>query len=91
MSEWISVDERLPDENERVICYGTSEYGDQSNKFVAPGYRWVCRDENRWSTLEWDGVGGNEWFGTVTHWMPLPEPPILSTPNLSKDKNTVTE
>jgi len=81
MSEWVAVSERLPPENETVICYGTSEYGDQKTLMVEPGnyrtYTVIPTGEikSNWSTLNYDGIGGCEYFGTVTHWMPLPDPP----------------
>jgi hypothetical protein len=75
MNGWIKVSDRMPEENERVICYGVHEYG-KEEFYVAPGY-WFYKHEGKvqWSTLEWDGVGGNQYFRTVTHWQPLPVPP----------------
>jgi hypothetical protein len=77
MCDWIAASERLPEENERVICYGTSEYGDQTTFNVEAGYRLICNGRDIWSTLEYDGIGGNNWFGIVTYWMPMPEPPKI--------------
>ena len=55
-TEWISVEERLPDRNGRYLTHCNVE-----------GQSLVC-------ILYFCKVGGfNE--GTVTHWMPLPEPP----------------
>ena len=67
--KWISVDERLPDDFDGVLMYIKND-----------GYKWVHM-----------GVyeGGQEWFiydermdlmslapeESVTHWMPLPDPP----------------
>lgn len=73
MNKWIPITESLPKEHERVICRGTHEYGDQTTFNVQAGYRWNCNGKDIWSTLEWDGCGGNDWFGEVTHWMPFPE------------------
>ena len=57
-SEWISVEDRLPERNGRYITHCKIE-----------GQSLVC-------VLYYCKVGGfNE--GTVTHWMPLPEPPKM--------------
>ena len=63
-SEWISVDERLPGVTGNYICCVKDRNG---NSWTIP----VC-----WS-LEmktWFGKLG-ELKNSVTHWMPLPEPP----------------
>ena len=60
MSEWISVKERLPDTEERVlVCLDLEKatpIGQDTDRFV---------DNRRWV----------RWNGAVTHWMPLPPPP----------------
>jgi hypothetical protein len=56
-SEWISVEERLPERNGRYLTHCNVE-----------GQSLVC-------ILYYCKVGGfND--GAVTHWMPLPEPPM---------------
>lgn len=59
--EWISVDDRLPEKIQIVIaCLG--------------GIDIVMADYYNDSKTFW--VGASEYRpGTVTHWMPLPEPP----------------
>lgn len=64
-NEWVSVDERLPTPGERVIA--------TDGQFVGEGYFDSC--------CGWFRYGGFEWRffdveGDVTHWMPLPEPPV---------------
>lgn len=63
MSEWISVEDRLPDDvsvQGMVVCIidnkhiAFGEYADNYGKFACYGY----------------GITDD-----VTHWMPLPEPP----------------
>ena len=61
-SEWISVEERLPEENGEYLVY--TKYG------------WF--DVERFKLWDDDDTDGGYWWeyeGIVTHWMPLPEPP----------------
>ena len=76
MSEWISVAERLPDEEQVVICSGFIFNNPELGRFVEPS---VFFRGNFFF------VGQNEYGETCadldvdmhppTHWMPLPEPP----------------
>ena len=58
MPQWISVDDRLPEDDEIVI---------------------ICTDENFIYAGELVGdtwiLDNDSWTATVTHWMPLPQPP----------------
>lgn len=56
--EWISVDERLPNEAESVLAYGET------------GICFATRYEGDWLTPM-------IYPGELTHWMPLPEPPMM--------------
>lgn len=61
-STWISVEERLPEEGEVVMCY-----------HKALEHPVVCQWDE--SDLCWVN---NDWTfgrGLITHWIPLPEPP----------------
>lgn len=63
MNEWISIEDRLPLETGNVIC------GNCENKSIAIGlYIKYSDDGGRWS----DKVL------YLTHWMPLPEPPLCT-------------
>ena len=74
MSEWISVKDRLPDEQQHVFTYGP----DNGMSI----YRW-CRfyGRGRNGAQTWvDGHGDDSSsYGIenydITHWMPLPELP----------------
>lgn len=59
--EWISVDERLPEEFGVYMCYGYCAYGVPRRIDIAQFY-------GKWQTYD---------DFTVTHWMPLPEAPKM--------------
>lgn len=69
--QWISVEERLPEENEKVLTFA---------RFKHDGSWWM-------DITSWTGVTNHDipkfWgYGeemVVTHWMPLPEPPKEET------------
>jgi hypothetical protein len=63
ISPWISVEDRLPDNEVAVIAY-CKEDDHSWYAFRGSGLWW--RPGERLSI---------KIFGTVTHWMPLPEPP----------------
>lgn len=69
MSEWISVKDRLPEEDVSVLVFGSSglfigsyDYG---NKYM----------ESYWSSEKYKHIECTEDYEPVTHWMPLPQPP----------------
>ena len=69
MAEWIDVNERLPEPNEK----------DESGFFLKAYLVAVCKGFKMHTAL-WNGDYWILWTkGTVlkdvTHWMPLPEPP----------------
>lgn len=64
MAEWISVMERLPEKTGKYLVYGQWK--------GRPAEMWVCELMAIGMLIGWANGGGNP---TVTHWMPLPEPP----------------
>ena len=60
MSEWISVEERLPEGRVTVLIYSRVE-GIQPASYL-------------YKDSEWIGADDDDLF-VVTHWMPLPAPP----------------
>lgn len=72
MSEWISVEDRLPDYGEPVLICANDVV--QSVTFMRDGFE---------DTADWfepyhfgdDDEFLRVWASFVTHWMPLPEPP----------------
>lgn len=65
-SEWISVEDRLPEESGYFLVYIQRE----SEGFRVNAY-YYCEDE-MWENG--DTMASSEYFG-ITHWMPLPEAP----------------
>lgn len=71
MSEWISVKERLPEvwstNDGTMVNYLVymPEYGVDVGNYARPANIWVCM-----------GLPCE-----VTHWMPLPEPPVVVAEN----------
>lgn len=68
--QWISVTERLPDGDEDVLV--------TDGNALAVGY--YRPDANAWDSCEFGWIENRpdpypSGLGTVTHWMPLPEPP----------------
>ena len=63
VQEWISVTERLPEDDRDVLAY--SSIGEESRIYPA------CYSNGVW----FDCVFNAPATGTTTHWMPLPEPP----------------
>jgi hypothetical protein len=63
--KWISIEERLPQEKERVLVLEKEEHGDPFFISIAN------RDEDEF----WLDDGPALELDKITHWMPLPEPP----------------
>ena len=64
--KWISVEERLPEEGERVLCTDGRCVFEQYRVPLSCVYG------------TWDRGGLKSPMQNVTHWMPLPEPPEVS-------------
>ena len=69
MTKWISVGEKLPEVGEKVLCFYVTAPKDSCLIGV------IKKDQN---IYYWHIVEINEHdpgFGSVTHWMPLPDAP----------------
>lgn len=75
--KWISVEERLPDEDGHYIVFEVWPYGNIiSLAFYAPKYNGFEEHLNgRAVWYKYDSEVGDFEVTDVTHWMPLPEPP----------------
>ena len=81
--DWISVEDRLPEERESIFAkaYGTKHWADGMFRTIsADVLACVAFDDGRKTTMSLRTHDG-AWAlssvhrGHVTHWMPLPEPP----------------
>ena len=86
-SEWISVDERLPDDEQK--CFVRTKYGDASVAvyLVAKSGAYFCPDVDAleqkvgWERDDWRSVGEVRFEGPISHWMPRPSTPdVKETP-----------
>lgn len=64
--EWIPVDERLPEFGQKVFIYT------QSERPVSISVYYPLKPQRG---TDWKGEDGG-WYDCVTHWMPLPSPPL---------------
>ena len=80
VQEWISVKDRLPEEDGKYIVFEQS--GGRTNTSIlrfakdarkVDRYDFKGRWENAW--YEYDSEWGHYTVDSVTHWMPLPQPP----------------
>ena len=64
VQEWISVKDRLPENNQWALCFMKDKSFGTFRVF-------------QWNYVDWRWNDGNEWFDEkdVTHWMPIPRPP----------------
>jgi len=79
--EWISVEEQLPELEASILLWVVGDDG------AAAISGWRETEPQSYTAVEWDNENGadfppeystDEW-GTVTHWMPLPDPPEEAT------------
>lgn len=80
MSEWISVEERLPTVYDDYLVAIKQKYPEEKdyeyNTDMALFVGWGGYIDDKWDTVH-DWIEGQETH--ITHWMPLPEPPEEET------------
>ena len=75
-SEWISVDERLPEYGELVLVSSMDLLTKKHGWFYLARYTDTMSNGVRFDEKCWVGEECGL-FGRVTHWMPLPEAPKM--------------
>ena len=80
VQKWIPVTERLPEKDGEYLVFEKSVYGTRTRtlRFAKDGRKVDKYDFHReWKNVwfYYDCEWGHITIDTVTHWMPLPEPP----------------
>jgi hypothetical protein len=72
MSEWIKVTDRLPEIFDTYYVYPSGKYSGSFVEF------WTFEDfkGHKKNTFEWTNSDDDVFQVDVTHWMPIPAPPI---------------
>ena len=88
--EWISVEDRLPEDDQLVDVYAFEGKDDEGCRYASCKFTWLpCEDDDcaeedgaelrhtHWSFImeEGDGDDVREWRDNPTHWRPIPDPP----------------
>ena len=63
--EWMSIKDKLPKRNKAVLIL--TDYGKMATAYLN------TRKHPSWGWVDW--MRSEHTYGSVTHWMPLPEPP----------------
>ena len=74
VQEWISVDDRLPEEDDNYIVTACDE-GCSAGEGIWYSTVVVVAEYYKGSWTWYDGGREYSLEGIVTHWMPMPEPP----------------
>lgn len=69
--EWISVNDKFPEQKERRNGYKSSEEVIVAVNYFGRKYTTVDYIKNG----KWDKHPMPSFHGSITHWMPLPDPP----------------
>ena len=82
MSEWISLNDKWPNDNQHVVLARVYDFKDDEGNEITPsyaiGYAWYDYEfdtgEKRNVTLEFIDEHDEVFDDYFTHWMPLTEP-----------------
>jgi len=73
--DWISVKDRLPNEDIFVLCY-TAKFGKINSEIDNYKILFYDKETKTWQNYEIDDFENNPDYVYVTHWTPLPNKPI---------------
>ena len=79
VQEWISVDDRLPDNKEHD--WVLAQVVEDNGYMHIPKVMEYMQSKNDWFEETYGWISKHNGAFTVTHWMPLPEPPKGETNN----------
>lgn len=80
-NEWVSVEERLPENYTDVLCwYEYFRYGDYNRMYQTYGIGYCINGQ-------WGGEVSNGTKCKVLYWQPLPAPPDRRPPEGEEDSN----
>lgn len=79
VQEWISVDDRLPDNKEHD--WVLAQVVEDNGYMHIPKVMEYRQSKNDWFEETYGWISKHNGAFTVTHWMPLPEPPKGETNN----------
>ena len=79
VQEWISVDDRLPDNKE--YDWVLAQVVEDNGYMHVPKVMEYRQSKNDWFEETYGWISKHNGLFTVTHWMPLPEPPKGETNN----------
>ena len=71
MIKWISVKDGVPEFEQKVLCFGNNQ--------IFIGYASQFGGTFYWCSTDYDHIEFVQEKEPITHWMPLPDPP-LATP-----------
>lgn len=75
MSDWISVEDELPEHGLIVILKGANYRTTVDGVTVGRRISKYSNGKPHPKPFWQNGLYGSTWLHDVTHWMPLPEPP----------------
>lgn len=67
--EWISVQDKLPKNNEYTLCW------DGKDIYLLKFYQTSDKRHKKRYGI-WDSLSKDEYFDDIKYWMPLPKPPL---------------
>ena len=76
--EWISIEDRLPEENQWILCFLPKLYfhGDLILSLKFYYHEWIENEKIKKMPM-FSNIDKSWRLHDISYWMPLPKPPIL--------------